>query len=192
MKRLVGFCVMLSMLMLLQSPTQADESKDEAKKAKVAKGEAKKGEAKKAKGNKKGQRKRPSLAEATLKKFAAVELTETQKAQIKEIATEFQPKLQEAQKKLREAIPAEQLKARREALAKAKAEGKKPREVTAKFKPSEEQIAAQKQVREVQMAFGKKVNEVLTDEQRQTLRKNRPNAKKPGRKKKAEDDAKTE
>lgn len=188
MKRLAGLCVMLSLVMLLQAPTQADEKKEDAKKAKVAKGEAKKGQAKK------GQGKRASLAEMTLKKFADLGLTETQTTQIQAIAAEFQPKLQEAQKKLREVVPAEQLKARREALAKAKAEGKKPQEVVANFKPTEEQAAAQKAVREVQMAFNKKVNEVLTQEQRQSLRKARPNAgdKKPARKKKAEKEAKAE
>lgn len=190
MKRLAAFCWMLSMAVLLTSPTRAEETKEEAKKAKVAKGEAKKGQAKK-----KGQRKRASLAEMTLKKFAALELTEAQTAQIKAIVAEFQPKLQEAQKKLREVVPAEQLKARREAIAKAKAEGKKPREVVASFKPSEEQVAAQKQVREVQMALNKKINEVLTKEQKQSLRKARTNnaaGKKPAGKKKAEKETKAE
>ena len=173
-----------AIVMLLGAPVSGQEKEAEAKKAKAkaAEGEAKKAEAKK--GNR-GQ-KRASLAEQTLKRYAALELSDEQKKQIQEIAAEFQPKLTEAQKKYQALVPADQRKARQEAIAKAKSEGKKRAEVVTAFKPTEEQAAAQKQVREVQQAFNAKVNEVLTKEQKQALRKNRQNAegKKPAGEKK--------
>ena len=185
MKRLAGLCMALAVVMLLGSPISAEdkEKKAGAKKAKAEAGE--KAQAKK--GAKKGQRKRPTLAQTTLKKFAALELTEEQTAKIKELAKEFGPKIMEAQKKFQALIPEDQRKARREAIAKARKEGKKVADVVTAFKPTEEQAAAQKAVREVQQAFNAKVMELFTKEQRQALRKARQNAagKKPARNKKA-------
>lgn len=172
----------LALVMLLGSPANGQETEKKAK----AEGEAKQPEAKK--GAKRANRqKQASLAEQTLAKLADLQLSEEQKNQIKQIAAEFEPKLKEAQKKNRALVPQEQRKARREAIAKARAEGKKPAEIRTAFKPTEEQAAAQKAVREIQQAFNGKVNEVLTKEQRQSLRKTRRNAegKKPAREKKA-------
>ncbi len=178
MKRLAGLLTALALVMLAGSPVTADDD--------VKKPGAKKEEGKKP-GEKKGKRppKRPTVTESTLKRLEGVELTETQKEQIQKIAAEFEPKLQAARKKVTEATPEDQRKARREALAKAKAEGKKPNEVLAAFKATPEQQAAQKEAKELFGAFNQKVNEVLTKEQKQTLRKSRKGAgeKKPGEKK---------
>ncbi len=190
MKRLAGLFAVLSLAMLLASPVKAQEKpkQADAKKAQTQKGAAKKAGKKKAN----GKGKQASLAAATLKRLADLKLSEEQQAQIKKFAAEYDPKLKATRQKLNALTTPEQRKARRDAIAKAKAEGKKPREVIAAYKPTEEQAAAQKAVREVQMAFNKKVNEVLTKEQRQAQRKNRRNAnpskgaKKPAAKKKAE------
>lgn len=176
----------LSLAMLLGSPLVAQEEK--AEDAKKAKAEAKQTDAKKNAETKKADRKgkRASLADQKLKELAKVELTEEQKTQIQELAAEVEPKLEEARKKVNELIPAETRKARQEAVAKAKAEGKKPEDVVTAFKLTEEQLAAQKAVREVQQGFNKKVNELLTPEQRQALRKNRQAGEKKPAPKKAE------
>jgi hypothetical protein len=170
----------LALVMLVGSPLVAQEKKEEAKKPKA---EAKQTDAKKPAGEKKpaAGRKQASLAETTLKQFASIELTEEQKKQIKELAAEYEPKLQAARKKVNELIPADVRKARQEALAQAKKEGKKPAEVVTAFKPTEEQAAAQKAARELNTEFTKKVNEFLTREQKQAIRKQRQNAeeKKP-------------
>lgn len=176
MKRLVGFCVAL--VMVVGSPLSAQETKEGAPKAK-AKAQAKKADTAK-KPNAKN-RKQATLAARTLRQLAALELTEEQKKQIQTIAAEYEPKLKEAQKKVNALIPEEQRKARQEALAKARAEGKKPADVVTAFKPTEEQAAAQKAVRDINQEFNKKVNEVLTREQKQARRKARQEAndKKP-------------
>ncbi len=182
MKRLAGLFAVLSLAMLLASPASAQEKPKQAgaKKAQAGKGAPKKAGKKKADRQGKGA----SLADSTLKKLAELKLSEDQQAQIKKIAAEFEPKLHAAQQKLSSLTTPEQRKTRRDAIAKAKAEGKKPREVVEAYKPTEAQAAAQKEVREVQMAFNKKVNEVLTKEQRQSRRKSRQTTKKPAGEKK--------
>jgi hypothetical protein len=144
---------------------------------------------KKAAGEKKARPKgkQASLADTKLKELAEAKLTEEQTEKIKALAAEVEPKLQEARKKVNELIPAETRKAQQEAQAKAKAEGKKPAEVTA-FKFTEEQVAAQKAVREIQQGFNKQVNELLTPDQRQLVRKVRQAAgeKGPAKEKKPE------
>jgi hypothetical protein len=201
MNRWSGLLLGLSLAMLLGSPVLAEDekaeaqakkaqaeeqkAKAEAQEADANKAAAKEAQAKKGAGKKKG--KQASLADMKLKELAEAKLTEEQTAKIKALAAEVEPKLQDARKKVNELIPAETRKARQEAAAKAKAEGKKPEEVTA-FKLTEEQVAAQKAVREIQQGFNKQVSEILTPDQRQALRKARQAAgeKAPAKEKKPE------
>jgi hypothetical protein len=210
MNRWTGTLLGLSLALLLGSSLLAEDEKSEAKKAEgqkaqaenkeagakkaqaegeKAKAQAKEAEAKKAAGERKARPKgkQATLAEMKLKELAKIELTEEQTEKIKALAAEVQPKLDEARRKVNELIPAETRKAQQEAQAKARAEGKKPQEVTA-FKLTEEQAAAQKAVRDIQQDFNKKVSELLTAEQKQALRKVRQAAgeKAPAKEKKPE------
>lgn len=188
MKRLAGLIVLLSMVLVVAAPLSADKKGADKKGAnkKESKAGDKKAGAKKP-GAKKGKKvvKRPTLAEATLKRLAAAELSEEQQKKIKDIAAEYAPKLQEARKKVNSLITPEQRKARREAIAKAKAAGKKPSDVVTAFKLTPEQAEAQKQVREVYVSFNKEVRALLSPEQLKKIRKGRKGAtdKKPKLKK---------
>ncbi len=162
MNRWTGMLMGLSLVMLAGSPLLAQEEKAEAKKAE-AKAKQADSEAQKAKKNAEQKKaapkgKKASLADTKLKELVKAALTEEQIEQIKTLAAEFEPKLQEARKKVNELIPAETRKARQEALAKAKAEGKKPEEVVTAFKLTEEQIAAQKAVQRSPDGLQQKVN----------------------------------
>lgn len=193
MKRLAGLIVLLSMVLVVAAPLSADK-KGADKKGADKKGADKKGNkagdkkaAAKKPAAKKGKKvvKRLTLAEATLKRLAAAELSEEQQKKIKDIAAEYAPKLQEARKKVNSLITPEQRKARREAIAKAKAAGKKPSDVVTTLKPTPEQVEAQKQVREVYVSFNKEVRALLSPEQLKKIRqaRKRPTDKKPSLKK---------
>ena len=158
MKRVSQLVVCLSLAFLVAAPVSAGD--------KDKKGDAKKTEAKKDAGKQKGKAvaNRPSLAEQTVKRFAKAELTEEQTKQIQDLAAQFEPKITEANKKLAALISPEQKKARQEALAKAKKEGKKPSELTTAFKPTPEQAEAQKQLGEVKKEYADQRDEICNDQ----------------------------
>ena len=181
MKRVAQLLVCLSLVFLVAGPLAAGDkdNKDDAKKT----------EAKKEAGKQKGKRgaKRPSLAALTEKRLAKAELTEEQTKQIQDLAAQYEPKFAEANKKVAALISPEQRKARREALAQAKKEGKKPSEVITAFKLTPEQGEAQKQLAKVRKEFNGKVMALLTVEQKEKIRPPRKGgAKKPAAGKKGD------
>jgi hypothetical protein len=123
---------------------------------------------------KKGK-KAPDPTAGVAKKLEAVELTAEQKTKIDAIKAEHGPKLTAAQEKVSKALTPEQVKARREAMAAAKAAGKKGKEAAEdvkaalKLTPEQEKgfADAEKELRDCTAAFTKAVVDVLTDEQKE-------------------------
>ena len=150
MKSLIVFAVSLSLLCAVPLAAQ-DKVQAKGKKAAV-----------------------PQGITAVQKQLEGVGLSDDQSKKVKEIVAEFTPKLQTAQKKVAELLTAEQKKARTEAAAKIKAEGKKGKEaaelIKAALKITAEQQkaydAATAEVKETNLAFRKAVLAVLTDEQK--------------------------
>jgi hypothetical protein len=132
---------------------------------------------------KKKPRKKPDPATGILKRFEKAELTEEQVAKVKELAAKVAKDTAECRKKA--APTPEQQKARKEAMEKAKADGKEGREVFAAardaVKLTPEQEEAMKEVRKAQAAMMKEILGMLSDEQKAKLGK-RPGAKKPRKK----------
>jgi hypothetical protein len=106
-----------------------------------------------------------------------VTLTEDQQRKLDELRKDYTPKLEELKKKSDSILTADRLTAQKEALAKAKAEGKKGKELndagTAALKLNEDEA---KQLAETKAAQGKlmaeinkKKMELLTDEQKKAL-----------------------
>ncbi|HID23223.1 MAG TPA: hypothetical protein EYP14_12585, partial [Planctomycetaceae bacterium] len=87
---------------------------------------AQKGEGEK--GKKRGRHQRPVQLQILRHWLKDIELTEDQKAKVDELQKEFAPKFAELRKGQAAIFTPEQKQARREALRKAKAEGKKFRE----------------------------------------------------------------
>ena len=116
-------------------------------------------------------------------------LSAEQKEKVETLKKEFEPKIAEVQKKLDGILTAEQKKAREDAIAKAKEEGKTGRDlfqiIQGAVKLTEEQQAKQKEVRtEMMELYGKvreKLMEVLTDEQKKLFqgRGERPGGRQP-------------
>ncbi|WP_254507450.1 hypothetical protein [Anatilimnocola floriformis] len=123
---------------------------------------------------KKGK-KAPDPTAAVSKKLEAIELTAEQKTKIDAIKAEHGPKLKAATEKVAKALTPEQMKARREATAAAKADGKKGKELAASVKealkltPEQEKALteAETELKDCTTAFTKAVNEVLTAEQKE-------------------------
>jgi len=139
---------------------------------------------------KKGPRKKPDPATWILKRFEKAELTDDQVAKIKQLVAKVAEETAECRKKA--APTPEQQKARKEAMEKAKAEGKEGRELYAAardaVKLSPDQEAAMKEVRKAHGAMWKEIMGMLTDEQKAKLGKQfgpRKPRKKPVAKKKA-------
>jgi len=124
--------------------------------------------------NEKKNKKGADPTAAVSKKLEGIELTAEQKTKIDAIKAEHGPKLKAAQEKVSKALTPEQMKARREAMAAAKAAGKKGKEAAAdvkaalKLTPEQEKAltAAETEMRDCTAAFTKAVAEVLTDEQK--------------------------
>jgi hypothetical protein len=112
---------------------------------------------------------------------------------IEKLAAEYGPKLQAADKKMASIFTAEQNKARAEALKAAKEAGKSAEDLRAavitalKLTPEQEksQEAAQKEIKDLRVAFDKAVMGLLTEEQQQKVRaaKKGEGAEKPKEKK---------
>jgi hypothetical protein len=140
---------------------------------------------------KKPPRKKPDPGAWILKRFEKAELTEEQVAKVKELVAKVAEETAELRKKA--AFTPDQQKARKEAMEKAKAEGKEGRELFAAVKDvvklTPEQEEAMKEVRKAQGAMMKEIMGMLTDEQKQKLGKQfgpKKPRKKPGAKKATE------
>ncbi|MCR9118235.1 MAG: Spy/CpxP family protein refolding chaperone [bacterium] len=122
-----------------------------------------------------GKKKKPAASAMVLKqamnRFKKVELSDEQKAKIEKLAADWAPKVAEARKAAN--LKPEQMKARREAMAKAKADGLKGKEaakaVAAALNLSDEQQATMKKAAGVMKEFNAAVMGVLTDEQKAKL-----------------------
>ena len=128
-----------------------------------------------AQNEKKDKKKNADPTAAISKKLEAVELTAEQKTKIDAIKAEHGPKLKAAQEKVSKALTPEQVKARREAMAAAKAAGKKGKEAAddvkaaLKLTPEQEKTvaAAETELKDCTAAFTKAVADVLTAEQKE-------------------------
>ena len=115
-----------------------------------------------------------------------VTLTAEQKTQIDALKKEFGPKLKEARKKVDDVLTADQKKARGEAMKKAKADGKTGKEaaaaVAAAVKLTDDQKAkqaeAQKAVSALTKELDKAARDLLTPEQKASLKKKAGEGKK--------------
>jgi hypothetical protein len=116
---------------------------------------------------------------------AEIQLSEEQQAKLKELITQFQPKLQELAKKSGSVLTAEQRQAEKDVRAKAKAEGKKGKEIEALVKEAlkltAEQQATMDLLAKEKAQLTNQINEaklaLLTEEQKAKLPKK--GAKKP-------------
>jgi len=173
------------------STTQADPVKKpaaakEAKKDGAKKDGAKKGKkpaGKREKGANKGKRgPGAQLANAAIKRLAKADLTAEQKSKIQALAATHGAKMAEVRKAA--GLTKEQQTARQEAMKKARADGKKGKElrdaVTAAVKMTDEQQAAMTKAGAMQKEYYAAVMKVLTPEQKAALKP----ARKPGKKKK--------
>lgn len=103
-----------------------------------------------------------------------VKLTEEQQEKLNGLKKEYGPKLAEAQKKIDDILTTDQKSARKDALAKAKAENAKGKArqtlINDALKLTDEQQpkwdAAQKEAQELQATVRGKISELLTDEQK--------------------------
>ena len=140
----------------------------------------------------KKKKKRGRKAPAAVKVPKGIVLTADQKKQVAVINKEFAPQLLEIGKKLREIITPEQRKARYAATKKAKADGKKGKEVRAAVNAAVEITAEQKKAlveankarQAITKAARAKFVAILTAEQKAKLPK--PKGKKKRKKKKAD------
>lgn len=132
------------------------------------------------KGKAKREKKAPPCpaAQRVERMLSGVTLTDDQKDKIKEIAKEFGPKLMEVMKKMDVFTP-EQKKARGEAAKEAKAAGKKGKDfqqaleaaVTLTDEQKKKIAEARKEMAPLEKELRQAVLGVLTDEQKQTLKK---------------------
>jgi len=116
-------------------------------------------------------KKKPDPAASLLKKLEKAKLTEKQVTKIKELAAKVAERTAAARK--RAVYTPEQMKARKEALAKARAEGKKGKELSAAMNDAAKLTLVQKAaVREIQKAYSAMMKEILamlSDEQKAKL-----------------------
>lgn len=118
--------------------------------------------------------------------LADVTLTAEQKTKIDALKKEFGPKIMEARKKVDAVLTADQKKARGEAMKKAKADGKTGKEaaaaVAAAMKLTDDQKAkqaeAQKAVAALTKELDKAARDLLTAEQKASLKKKAGEGKK--------------
>jgi Spy/CpxP family protein refolding chaperone len=108
-----------------------------------------------------------------------LDLTADQKSKVADVMKEYGPKLQDARKAMESIITPEQKKAREKAVKEAKAAGKTPREIFEAAREAmnltEEQKTkgkeAMKAAAPVYREFQKKVVDILTDAQKEQLKK---------------------
>ncbi len=125
--------------------------------------------------NEKKNKKGADPTAAISKKLEGLDLTAEQKTKIDAVKAEHGPKLKAASEKVAKALTPEQAKARREAMAAAKAAGKKGKEAAddvkaaLKLTPEQEKALAdaEKELRDCNAAFTKAVADVLTAEQKE-------------------------
>ncbi len=139
-----------------------------------------------AKGKKKkgGDQTPPAVAQLQ-KQLDGLDLNDEQKAKVKEIVAQHTTKIADAQKKVTALLTPEQRKARQEAAAKAKADGKKGKEaadaVNAALNLSADDKAkldaANKEAADVVAEMRKAVAGVLTDAQKEKAGLNAPAGK---------------
>jgi len=134
----------------------------------------------------KAAKKLPAPAAEALPILAKLDLSADQKAKIEEINKEFGPKVTEARKKLDEILTPEQRRARAEANKEAKAAGKKGKElrqaIDEAMKLSDEQktkvAEARKALAALQKEIRGKVMDLLTEEQKENVKKAQKGGKK--------------
>ena len=122
--------------------------------------------------------KKKKKAPTAVKVPKSIELTADQKTKVEALNKEFGPKLAECRKKAAGIISADQKKARAEAVKKAKADGKKGKEVQAAANAAVAITADQKKLQaETKKAMGALNKEIrtqfaalLTDEQKAKLK----------------------
>jgi exonuclease VII small subunit len=132
----------------------------------------------KGKGKKKNAPKIPTVSSQAFALPMDIELSDEQKTKLAELKKELTPKLEEVQKKVDAVYTDEQKKAREEAFTKARADGKKGKDLKAAYESSvsltDEQkkqlAAAEKEVAAALKTARDKVLSLLTDEQKSKIR----------------------
>ena len=122
--------------------------------------------------------KKKKKAPTAVKVPKSIELTADQKTKVEALNKEFGPKLAECRKKAASIITADQKKARTEAVKKAKADGKKGKEVQAAANAAvaitDDQKAQQTECKKAMGALNKEIRTqfaaLLTDEQKAKLK----------------------
>ena len=122
--------------------------------------------------------KKKKKAPTAVKVPKSIELTADQKTKLDALNNEFGPKLAECKKKANSIITADQKKARAEAMKKAKADGKKGKElkaaVNAVFALTADQKAQQAECKKAIGALNKEIKTkfvaLLTDEQKAKIK----------------------
>jgi hypothetical protein len=117
----------------------------------------------------------PQAVAQMLKKTEGLGLSEEQTKKVKEIADSYAPKFRELNQKVQASLTAEQKKARQEAQAKNKADGKKGKEAQAAIDAATALTDDQKKVqsevqasqKELSAKFREEVLSVLTPEQKE-------------------------
>jgi len=123
-----------------------------------------------------------------------VELTDEQKEELKKLHESMNPKMEAVMKKIKEIVGEEEMKIAEEARKKAKEAGKTGRQVGVAIEKavnlSEEQqdklAVIGKEVNGIHRAMIKKVNTMLTDEQKEKFKEAMTPQRKGGKKKKDE------
>ncbi len=126
---------------------------------------------------KKKEAAQPQAITQMMKKVEALGLTDDQNAKLKAIGSEFAPKFAELNKKMASTLTDDQKKAKAEAVAQAKADGKKGKEaaeaVAAAVKLTDEQKKVDEEVKASMKSLtadlNKAVMAVLTPEQKEKL-----------------------
>lgn len=103
-----------------------------------------------------------------------ITLTDDQKAKVDALKKEHGEKLLELSKKLNEGITPEQFKARRDAQAKAKADGKKQKEIQEESEKAmnltdeqkKKRAELQPEMQKLQLSIKEKIHGLLTDDQK--------------------------
>ena len=103
-----------------------------------------------------------------------ITLTEEQQAKLEALKKEHSPKLAELAKKLDEGVTDEQKKARREAMGKAKADGKKGKEAQAEVdaalnltdEQKKKRAEVQPEMAKLQLSIKEQIHAMLTDDQK--------------------------
>ena len=122
--------------------------------------------------------KKKKKAPTAVKVPKSIELTADQKTKLEALNKEFGPKLAECRKKSASIITADQKKAKADAMKKAKADGKKGKElrdaVNAAFAITADQKAQQAECKKATSALNKEIRTqfaaLLTDEQKAKLK----------------------